>query len=154
MDAEFQLVHFERLFEVVKSAILHRLDRGADRAVAGDDDDHRRRCQLARFADDFQAVRPCLVEVKVGDHQLGQVRGHRSGRGMAAGEGKDFMSFLAQQFSNHLHHGQFVIYQKHSGHRSKANRLTVAGANPKSGLPYGHPGLFGFNLSGAELACG
>src|SRR5688572_22505078 len=45
LHARFELLKLEWLFEIVVSALLHRIDRALNRAEASNDDDYRRRLQ-------------------------------------------------------------------------------------------------------------
>jgi hypothetical protein len=50
------------------------------------------------------------------------------------------MAFRAQQFGNHLHHGDFVIYDQHFGHAATLKRNGFAGKILRK-IPDANPGI-------------
>ena len=111
LHAKPQFVDLERLLQVIESPVFHRLDRGLDRAEAGDNDGDGRWIELARFANNLQAVRARFVEIKIGDNQVGGMKRERGAGGLAVGERENLVPILAQQLGDHLHHRQLIIDQ-------------------------------------------
>jgi hypothetical protein len=61
------------------------------------------------FFDDLQSVGGGLVEVQVGDDELGLMGGEAVDRPVQVGERKNLMPISAEQVGDHLDHGQLVI---------------------------------------------
>ena len=61
----------ERLLDEIERALLGRLDRRADRAVAGDDDDRQRLVHRAQPLEHFEAVHAGHLDVE--QHQVGRL---------------------------------------------------------------------------------
>ncbi len=106
-----QLIHLERLFQVIERALLHRVHGRLDGGVSGDDNDGGGRIERARLLQDFQAVRAGFVKIEVGDDQF-RALGFEGFDGVVEGaKGKDLVPFAAQEFGDHLDHGHFVVNQ-------------------------------------------
>ena len=71
-DRDQQTVGGERLDDEIVGALAHRLDRGVDRAVRGDDDDRGGQAALADRAQDLDAVHVRQFEVE--QHDIGRRR--------------------------------------------------------------------------------
>ena len=61
-DLDLHLLDFERLLHVVEGAVLHRLDRGADRAERRHQDDRGRRMQRLGGAQHVEAIEPPIFK--------------------------------------------------------------------------------------------
>src|ERR1051325_7274744 len=109
LDGQAQLIQLEWLLQVVERALLHRLDGRLDRAKTGDHDRHRGRVERARLLHNLHPVRAVLVEVQVGDDEVGRGGLERLERSGAVGEADDLVALFADQFGDHLHHRRFVI---------------------------------------------
>ena len=74
----------ERLLDEVERALLGGLDRGADRAVAGDDDDRQRLVHGAQPVEHLEAVHAGHLDVEqheIGRLALGERQAFLAGRG-------------------------------------------------------------------------
>ena len=111
LHAQLQLIHLEGFLQVIEGAVLHGLDRRFDRAKPGNDDDHRGGRERARFLHHLQAVRACLVKVKVRDNQVRRMRRQGCDCSPAIREREHLVPFLPKQLGDHLYHGQVVIHQ-------------------------------------------
>ena len=61
--------------------------------------------------DDFQALRACLIEIKIGDDQFRRMERQSGAGGLAVGKWENFVPLVAEQLPHHLHHRQLVIDQ-------------------------------------------
>ncbi len=121
LNGEFEFLELEGFLEVIVGAELHGLDGAFDGAEPGDHDDDSGWGEGAGLADDFEAVWPGLVEVEIGDDEIGLVFGEGIGDAVGIGEGEDLMSLAAEDLGDHLHHGQLVIDENDLGHGRHAN---------------------------------
>lgn len=116
LDGEAEFFEFERFFEVIVGAELHGLDGAFDGTEAGDHDDDGGGGEGAGLADDLEAMRAGLVEVEIGDDEIGLMFGEGIGDAIGVGEGEDVVTLAAEDFGDHLHHGQLVIDENDLGH--------------------------------------
>ena len=61
-------------------------------------------------------MRARFVEVQISNDKVRGMFGDRCQRRITVGEGQDLVPLLAQQFGDHLDHGQIVIHQEHFRH--------------------------------------
>ena len=114
LDGELQLVHLERLGDVVVGAHLHRLDADLELLVGGDHDHRRAGDDLLALAQHVQAAD--FVHAHVGDDELRRVSGEVLD-GLCAGvEGERLVASLLADVGDDLHHRGIVIDDKNAGH--------------------------------------
>lgn len=120
LNGEAEFVELEGFLEVIVGAELHGLDSAFDGAEAGDHDDDGRGREGTGLADDFEAVGTGLVEVEIGDDEIRLMFDEGVGDTVGIGEGEDLVTFAAEDFGDHLHHGQLVIDENDLGHGAHA----------------------------------
>jgi len=95
LHGDLQLVHFERLFQVIVSAVFHRFDGRFDGTKTRNHDNYRRRIEAARFLQNFQALFPGLIEIQIRDDQFGLGFFQGGYRGLRVVERKNLVSIRA-----------------------------------------------------------
>ncbi len=87
-----------------------------NRAESGDDNDDGGRVQLARLFENFNAMGAGLVEIEIGNDEVGGVFVEGGEGGRPVGEREYLVPLLAKQFGDHLNHGQIVINEDYFCH--------------------------------------
>ena len=136
LDAQAQIIHLERLLQVVERPFLHGVHRRLDGRVGGDEDDGGGRTERARLLQNLQTVRAGFVQIKVSDDQFGALRFEGFHRGVVVAEGKNLVAFPAEDFGDHLHHGHFVIKQQDFCHASRYCKPRRQQACPETGASF------------------
>ena len=100
----------ERLLDEVERAFLRRLHRGADRAVAGDDDDRQRVVHGAQPVEHLDAVHARHLHVE--QHEVGRLAlGER--QPLLAGRGADeLVAFVFERHPQRVADRRLVVYDQ------------------------------------------
>ena len=123
LDGELQLIHLERLGDVVVGAELHRLERRLHRLVRRDQDDRRLRQHLAAFAEDVEAAD--LVHAQIGDDELRGVHGEVFQRLLSGSVGHRLMSTFLADVGDDRDHSRVVIDDENSSHKREVAEMRL-----------------------------
>ena len=118
VDGEDDFFVLERLGDVVKRAVLHRLDRAVDRRERGDDDDRQVRIGDADRAQRVDAADPGQHDVE--DDEVDLLAVEKRQRFLAARRADDVEAFAAQDGIEHVAQNFFVVNDQNS-HASRTN---------------------------------
>jgi len=88
-----EIIHLERLLQVVKGAFLHRIHRRPNGGVGGDENGGGGRTEGAGFLQNLQTVRAGFVQIQVSDDQFWTLRFHALHGGVEIAEGKNLVTF-------------------------------------------------------------
>ena len=115
------LLDLERLEDVVVGALLHRLDRGLDRAEAGHDDRQDRDALLGDLLDQLEAAH--VGHLQIGDDQVVAARCSSSQRRDAVLDGVDDVALHAEEVGEDLADHLLVVDDQDAGRLGSAHGL-------------------------------